>query len=235
MTSTHVHVVIPTYNHWNLTHSLLWDLHSKEKNNIDSILIVNNGSTDEEVSGGLKWWTRETTFNKYPIQVLDIEENCGFLLAANRGLEQVVHRVDPYVDANDVVILLSNDVQIKAPFISQIRDILSVSAQTLIGGILYSSSTGWNMVGGKIYPYLEGWLLATTASNWEMLNYFDERFAPHIYEDIDLSTTALKMGYELVPLNNVGLVHMAGQTILYTPERDKLTLKNKEKFEAKWS
>ena len=228
------HIVIPMYNHWNLLHSLLWDLYTKEKGNIDSVLVINNGSTDEDVGNGLRWWTRETKFNKYPIHVMNIDENCGFLLAANAGLKQIAHRPEPYVDANDIIILISNDVQIKAPFIHQIRDILEKSAQTLVGGILYSSSTGWNMVGGKVYPYLEGWLLATTASNWEMLNYFDERFTPCDYEDIDLSTEALKVGMELVPLNNPGLIHLGAQTLGYNPEREANTIKNKERFETKW-
>ena len=35
-------------------------------------------------------------------------------------------------------------------------------------------STGWNKFGEKIFPYLEGWLLATTSKGWAELGYFEK-------------------------------------------------------------
>jgi len=67
-----------------------------------------------------------------------------------------------------------------------------------------------------------------------MIGYFDERFAPSDYEDVDLSTRALLWNWELVPLNNPGLYHIGGQSIGYTEERRKRTEENKKKFEMKW-
>ena len=157
-------------------------------------------------------------------------DNVGFLLSANSGLRTVCNNENP----DDCVILLSNDVQIRGKFISQICDILESASPKLVGGILLNRDTGWNNLGGKIFPYLEGWLLATRVRDWLNLGYFDETFVPHIFEDIDLSTTALLMGYEIIPLNNVGLTHLAGQTIIYSQERDELTRTNQKKFVAKW-
>jgi GT2 family glycosyltransferase len=90
-------------------------------------------------------------------------------------------------------------------------------------------------MGDKIFPYLEGWLLATTAESWKELGYFDERYAPHIFEDIDLSTTALSLGMQLVPLNNPNLSHAGGGTITYTEQRHELTRVNMKKFGEKWT
>jgi len=229
-----VHIVVPSYNHWELTHELIWNLYRKERMEISSLLIVDNGSTDKEVADGLKWWTRDINMPyQFPINVLRIEENCGFLLASNRGLQDAVGILS---NPGDIIILLSNDVQIHSKFIWQIRDILESKSRVVVGGKLYTSDTGWNTFGGKPpIQYLEGWILATTAAIWEHLGYFDERFAPYDYEDIDLSMTATKLGYELVPLNNVGLVHLGGQTIGFNDARLEITNQNKEKLKEKWS
>ena len=68
----------------------------------------------------------------------------------------------------------------------------------------------------------------------ERLNYFDERYVPHDFEDVDLSTTALSLGMELIPLNNPGLQHIGGQSIGYSPAREAITRTNLKKFGDKW-
>ena len=221
-----VHVVIPIYNSWQMVHSLLWDLFRKEKENIASITLVNDCSTDPEVEGGIKWWCSEYG-GKYPIRSITNEENKGFLLSANIGIMSVKEGL------YDPIILLSTDVQVHGKFISQIVDILESNSKSLVGGILYNQDTGWNKF-DRIYPYLEGWLLATTLENWFDLGYFDERYIPHDYEDLDLSTKALSMGYELIPLNNPGIRHLGGKSIGYSDERFAQTKINQEKFKNKW-
>src|SRR5689334_19323901 len=108
-----VHIVMPSYNHWDLTHARLWELYKHEKDNIDSILIVENGSFDTEVFSGLDWWKKN---GMLPINVLYITDNKGFLFASNDGIMEVFSR-NP---AEDIIILLSNDVQISGKFINQI-------------------------------------------------------------------------------------------------------------------
>ena len=221
-----INIVIPTYGHWNLTHSQLWQLHRKEREHIDYVKIINNGSHDEdETANGLAWWRASKLL---PIYSITLDNNIGFVKASNMAMKDTIG------DPEDILILLSNDVLIHGKFISQIKTIFSENSKSLVGGVLYTRDTGWNNFNDKIFPYLEGWLLATTLGNWAELNYLDERFSPNDYEDIDLSTTALSLGYELVPLNNVGLVHMGAQTIKYGDERLAQTNINKKKFEEKW-
>lgn len=227
-----IYVVIPLFNGWEMTHNLLWSLYRKERENIESILVMDNASTDPEVEQGLKWWRSEWKEKTDPLKINSIvnTENIGFTLNSNKGLKEIASFANP----EDIIILLSNDVQVNTKFISQIKDIIADTPKSLVGGILYSNSTGWNEFSGKVFPYIEGWILATTVENWRELDYFDERYAPAIFEDIDLSTKALALGYQLVPLNNVGLHHMVGRTIKYSPERDALTKINQEKFKNKW-
>lgn len=227
-----VHIVIPVYNQWNLCHELLWKLQRIEAKNISSIHLINDCSTDEEVVGGMKWWS-SSYGSKFPIRFINTEENVGFLRASNYGIK-TVSEMDS-VHSNDIILLLSTDVSISYPFISQLQEHFGLGKTiALVGGVLYAHDTGWNKFGEKIFPYIEGWLLASTVRGWKEMGYFDEMYAPSDYEDVDLSTKALSLGYELIPLNNPGLVHLGGRSIGYSDERLARTKINQEKFKNKW-
>ena len=230
MTNTPVHVVIPIFNNYPMLHELLWKLQRIEGKNISSITLVDDCSPDPEVAGGMKWWASEYG-SKFPIHILRNSDNLGFLLTSNGGLQYVCNKNN---DA-DIVILLNTDVKINYPFIQQIKDIIEVNPKSLIGGILYTQSTGWNVFNDKIYPYIEGWLMATTVSGWKELDYLDERYTPCDFEDVHLSTKALSLGYELAPLNNPGIFHVGGASIGYTDKRLEQTKINQKKFEEAWT
>jgi len=76
--------------------------------------------------------------------------------------------------------------------------------------------------------------MATTKDGWEEIGYFDERFAPSDMEDVDSSTTAKSLGYELIALSPNDTHHLGAQSIGFNPEREKITIANKEKFKNKW-
>lgn len=222
---TKTHIVIPIYNHWAMTHTQLFQLYNTERENIDSILIIDDASSED--MSGLNWWKNN---GMLPIRVIRNETNQGFLLSANCGIDLIADDCG----AEDIIILLSSDVEIHGKFIQQIKDLLVGNSKRLAGGILLSHDTGWNQFDGKVFPYLEGWLLAAAADTWYELGYFDDRYAPSDYEDVDLSTTALSMGYELVPLDNPNIHHLGARSIGYNEARLERTNRNKKKFEEKW-
>lgn len=224
-----VYVIIPHYEKWNLTHARLWELMKFSNKFIKEVLVVDDCSLDNQTRGGLNWWAELGVKTDFRVSSLVMEDNVGFLLASNAGIHEIVSRSNP----DDVIILLSNDVQISEDFISQVTEILR-QPNRMVGGVLYEHDTGWNTFDGVIYPYLEGWLLAMKSKDWETFGGFDERYTPSDFEDIDLSTTALKLGYDLVPLNHQGLKHLGGQSYGYTPKREARTKENREKFKKKW-
>jgi len=224
-----VYVVIPHYNKWELTHARLNELYKYCRNSVTEVLVVDNGSTDEGTKGGLEWWSKFPSSTEFKVRSLWIEENVGFLKASNAGIFDIVSRCEP----DDIIVLLSNDVEVRTDFVRQVTDIIG-QTPVLVGGILYTHDTGWNKFGDVLFPYLEGWLLAAHSLDWQILGGFDFRFAPSDYEDVDLSTQALKHGYDLVPLNNPGIHHIGGQSYGYTEERRKRTEENRKKFESKW-
>lgn len=214
---TNVSFVIPAYNHWELTHHVLTDI-SAYSPHVEEILILDNGSGDNAVRIGLEYW--EKTY--LPVRVLRVDENIGFIGICNWGVPQAEH---------ENVVLISNDVRIKSDLANEVR--AKLTWNNILGGVLYRGSTGWNEFDRVIYPYLEGWLLAFKKKSWEDLGGFDEDFAPFDYEDVDLSTSAINMGYTLEQLEG-NYEHLAAQTIGYNPERLKVTERNREIFREKW-
>lgn len=216
-----VSVVIPIYNRWALTHQCLYDLYNK-CTQIDEVIIVNDNSPDDDVYSGLNWWK---STKMLPIRELRLDKNVMFLKASNLGMNRT---------NGEIVILLSNDVRINNDIVQPIIDILEANPQTLVGGRLLDWDTGWNTFDGVIFPYLEGWLLAATKDAWLDLDFFDERYMPSDMEDVDLSTMAKALGYELRALPSEYTHHIGGQSIGFNPAREAITIANKEKFRLKW-
>ena len=224
MKNPKVSIVIPCYNHYDLLHQALFDLYS-HGNRPYEIVVVNDASTDKEFYDGLTWWESNGMFN---IKEIRNTENMGFLSSSNFGLKEA---------RGDIIALLSNDVRVRDNIVNLLVNHYKLNGKDckLIGGRLLDFDTGWNRFGDRIFHYLEGWLLIATRESWEELKYLDDRFAPSDYEDIDLSTTALKMGYTLIPMNNDKIHHMGGQSYGYDEKRKERTEKNRKKFEEKWS
>jgi O-antigen biosynthesis protein len=210
-----ISIVVLTYGKWELTHQVLSDI--RQFFPADEVVLVDNGSEDKATEAGAKFWK-----NMLPIKYLRLEENIGFAGGANAGLEAATKRN---------IALISNDVRItnKWPYTM----VSQMGQNELLGGVLHSHDTGWNTFDGKTFPYLEGWFLSALSSVWETLGYFDTSYCPHDYEDIDLSTTALRYGFELKPIVD-GLIHKGGGTLGYNPEREMITLRNQERFMKKW-
>lgn len=212
-------IVIPCFNGWAYTHQLLMDIKRLCKD-VDEILICDNASTDPDVANGVKFWK---SLRVLPIRHVVRSENLGFLKNANLGLKEAT---------GDVALLLSNDVRINSA--NFFPEVISLATdRTLVGHALYTHDTGWNKF-DRVYPYLEGYFLAAKKSVWKELGYFDERYSPSDFEDVDLSTKALSLGYDLKKVSSTHLHHLGGRTYGYNAERLERTNLNKGKFEEKW-
>jgi len=217
-------IVILCYNRFDLTNTLLAGLVLHEKDGIDEILVVDNGSRPE-ASVGLATWDG---FKTFPITILRLDSNVGFVRGFNAGLSAVCGT------ERKIVFAISNDVKIHGKFIHQAEEILLKRQRYLVGNRHIAFDSGWNVFNNTTHDYLEGYFLACTSDGWIDLGFFDERFAPMDYEDIDISTTAKSKGYKLVSLNNPNIVHIGAGTYGYTEERRKQTEKNREVFKKKW-
>ena len=216
-----ISAVVLTYNGWELTHQLLSDI--RRYFPADEVLVVDNGSEDDTVYKGLKFWKKSGLL---PIKVLSLEENLGFCGGANAGLKEAT---------GDMVALLSNDVRVynRSAF-DFIAECATRDEPVLIGDTLYDYDTGWNKFGDRLFPYLGGYFLAS--NGWDKLGYFDTDYYPYDYEDVDLSSKAMNYQPNIplltVPPRCIG--HTGGGTIGFNPKRLEQTMKNQQVFKDKW-
>lgn len=216
-----ISIVIPTYNHYDLLHARLFEIYQKCSPVLE-VIVVDDCSTDKDYADGLEWWKTNGMLN---VRHLRMTKNGGFILSSNAGIQNAI---------GDIVILLSSDVQLSTDIVEPIRNLLGTNRRALVGGRLLDFDTGWNNFNGRIFPYLEGWLLAATRKDWKELGYLDEDLVPWDFEDVSLSTKAMQLKYDLVPLNSDKIYHMSGQTIGFNPEREAITNRNREIFRQKY-
>lgn len=217
-----VSFVIPTYGKYELVHQVLFDIYKKCSKPYEIIVMDDCSPQGDIIHDGVAWWVSNGLMNVHHVVS---KSNVGFLRNSNEGLKRAT---------GDIVILISNDVRIYSDISKNICSVLDNNSKSLVGGRLLDFDTGWNTFGDKIFPYVEGWLLATTKIGWKSIGYFDERYAPFDFEDVDLSTKAISLGYTLHPLSESDTHHIGAQSIKYGSEREEQTKKNRKKFEEKW-
>jgi GT2 family glycosyltransferase len=221
-----ISVILPFYNHWDLTHSRIMEIHKFFPEDVE-VILINDASTDVDCEAGVAFWQKADT--RQEIRYYKNEKNLGFGGSMNRGAE---------LAKGEILIFLSNDVIMANNFVNQIKAKLEENENVLIGGRIVYWKAGWNEIQHKgkemVVPYCEGWLLACTKEVWDNLGGFDPLYGKYAFEDIDLSTTAILLGYELVGLNSPHLQHIGGATAIYDENRMNYTIKNKEKYIKKW-
>ena len=113
-----------------------------------------------------------------------------------------------------------------------------VFLKVLIGGEIIDWKAGWNEfnINGReiVIPWLGGWMLACTDVIWQSLGGFDPRYGISDFEDVDISTTALDLGYKLIPLNCKHLQHLVAKSFGYNEIRLERTKHNREVYIQKW-
>jgi len=222
-----VSVIIPFYNHWELTHQRLMELYKYIPEKLE-IVLVNDCSTDADCTSGIAWWQESSP--SHEIKYVKNKENLGFGGSHNRGYK---------ASTGDILVFLSNDVIIKENFIQRIKEIINENNNVIIGGRLIYWDSGWNTitVNGKksIITYPEGWLISSTREVWDKIGGFDSRYGKFDAEDIDIGAWALYNDVELISLESQGLAHLSGRTIndLYSNRMD-YTKKNIKILKDKW-
>ena len=219
-----VSIIIPFYGRWDLTHARMLELYTHVQTKCD-IVLVDDASEGDGYIGGVAWWQKK--IDKHSVYYLRNTENLGFGWSMNRGARVALKY------GAEVLVFMSNDVQIFSDFVAEIVGLVEQDKNVLIGGELLDRDTGWNVLDGTIIPYLTGWLLACHKDIWADLGGFDIKYGRHDYEDIDLSLTATTKGYALRVLSSK-FYHMAAQTAPYDVTRERITKENQQKFIEKW-
>jgi GT2 family glycosyltransferase len=226
-------IIIPFFNNWHLTHARLYEIYRcvcLETPNVE-IFLIDDASTEQEVRDGISWWQTDLK-DKITVRYYCNKQNIGFGGSMNVGAKLADRR------GMDLFVFHSNDVKVSGNFTKELIEAVNKHEKALIGNELISYPAGWNEFesNGKniIVPWLNGYWLACKRDNWIELGGFDLLYGKYTMEDVDLSTRAIELGYNLVPLNSKFLHHIGAQTVGYSDERMKTTQQNKEKYWNKW-
>lgn len=222
-----VSIIVPYFNRWDLTLARMSELY-KYAPDYCEIILVDDASTEEEPNGGVVWWQQNT--NRHTIRYHRNPENVGFGMSNNNGAK---------LAKGKYIIFLSNDVIMYDNFVDDVIGLIGEDNKMIVAGRIVDWAGGWNEldIDGKHYviPYAEGWLLGCTKIAWKQLGGFDPLYGKFDYEDIDLTVTALSLGYNIVDLHSKKLKHIGGATIYrLNPDRMDITKRNRELFINKW-
>lgn len=219
MDKPQVSIIIPFFDCFDLVFQRLAEIQSLNICSGVEVILANDGSVEPKT-----YLQLEQARKMFPFRTVGFEENHGF---------SSVNRVGALEAEGEVLCFLSSDVKIMKNFIGLVEHLKG----RWLGGRYLQYDTGWNKFGEVIFPYLEGWFVACRADEFWKVGGWDSRFDPHDYEDIDLSTAAIRGGYTLeeIPdgyLKHIGCGTLSRKKTVYA--RAEITKSNQEIFRQKW-
>ena len=218
-------IIIPFYDCFELVMQRLAELTAMGLPDDYEVILVNDGSIESKTDLLLL-----AARKQFPIfRTIGYEVNHGFASANNLGASDA---------QGNVLCFLSSDVVIRKPFWGQLNDLDNI----VLGGRYINIDAGWNAFavnGGPkvIFPYLEGWFIACARDAFEDIGRWDAQYDPFDYEDLDFSTAARELEYQLEYMSPLFFQHQLGGTIFRKTSaegRMKITRRNQELFIQKW-
>lgn len=224
-------IIIPFYNRWDLVHRCLSDIYHCISGESIEVILINDSSIETDCVTGAAWWQKQVD-KSFPILYHTNKENVGFGHSMNNGAK---------IANGEILIFYSNDVSCSGNFLPELRQLIARDDKVLVGNEVIWFPGGWNEfdVDGKhiVIPYANGWFLSCTREVWVNLGGFDwKTFGKFDYEDVDLSTRAYELGYNVCALGSNKIVHAHQGSTISSLSIDRLanTQKNRALFFAKW-
>ncbi|HUO48435.1 MAG TPA: glycosyltransferase, partial [Acidimicrobiales bacterium] len=217
-----VSIVIPCFNHAELTLRCLQSLASHTTAVPHEVIVVDNGSTDA---------TRELAgLAGERFRVVRNEQNIGFGPACNQGAS---------LARGEYVLFLNNDTEVLGGWLEPLvaameedEDLGAVQPKLVYpdgrlndaGGLVFAGGAPW--VYGKGHPdpgapqfdcrrapdYASGACLLVRKRAFDEVGGFDDRYAPAYYEDTDLSFALRAGGWSVLYEPASTVVHIEGGT-----------------------
>jgi GT2 family glycosyltransferase/glycosyltransferase involved in cell wall biosynthesis len=240
-----VSVVVPVHDHWSLTAGCLASVAADPVTARYEVIVVDDASTDE---------TAERLGGVAGLRTVRLDENVGFLRAANAGIAAARGRY---------VVLLNNDTVVGPGWLDALvrtaeasPDIGVVGAKLVYadgrlqeaGGVIWRDASGHNY-GRDQDPedprfnfvrdvdYCSGACLLVRRDLLSALGGLDTRFSPAYYEDTDLCFAARDRGYRVVYQPAAEICHLEGAShgTDVTSGVKQYQVVNQERFCEKWA
>ncbi|MDD3625678.1 MAG: glycosyltransferase family 2 protein [bacterium] len=218
-----ISVIIPTFNGKDLLKNNLPNLINELSDFSHEIIVSDDGSTDDTIE-----FLKDN--HKPYIKIFSSEENKGFSSACNSGLQ---------IARGDYILLLNNDVSIKEPFLKKLlinfnEETFCVVPRIRIPGennpeegftvidfsdgdlkILMPNMNGEHYEFDQPIEIPHGVAACALYSREKLLDLggFDTVLNPYFWEDVDLSTRALKKGWKIIYDSSVSVIHEKSRTV----------------------
>jgi len=216
-----VSVVIPVYNHFEITLKCLKSLRQAKNNVSFEVILIDDCSEDKRFEKFLK--------KLNGINYIRNKENLGFLKSCNLGTKQA---------RGNYILLLNNDTEVTDNWLDWLIETFNANplagavGSKLVfpdgklqeaGGIIWEDGSGWNYGRGESpdapsynfvreVDYCSGASLMIIRKLWENLGGFDETFSPAYYEDTDLCFRIREEGYKVMYQPFSKVIHYEGLT-----------------------
>lgn len=232
-----ISIVIPTYNGRHLLETNLpsvFEAIKKKSNNINELIIVDDGSKDDTVN-----FLAKSYKGKY--KIIKLTKNRGFSSAVNAGVR---------ASHSDLILLLNNDVTPNSDFLVEAQklfveqDLFAVSLHEKGHGPSRAMFNNGIIEIGNPKPESNKTELAFYASGaaglfrksiWQELGGMDERLlSPFYWEDIDICYRALKRGYTTLWCSEGKVVHNHESTSSKLPRKYVDRIKERNQLLMLW-
>ena len=213
-------IVIPVYNNWNFTNSILNDLFKLEIEH--ETIVIDNASADET----------EKEIVKHNIKYIRNDTNEFFAKAINKGYRE---------SCGEYILFLNNDVKIKNRHNDWIDGLIKEANDSIVGptGGLLDSNLAFvketkEFIDSK-YFYISGWCILANRKTYDKLLIDNKLWCEDYifyFEDADLSFRAKELGIDL-KIVSVPVIHFGKMTAKKIGVND-LYISARTKFVNKW-
>lgn len=239
-----VSIVIPLYDHAELTEAALWSILENTDNASYEVILVDDSEDPP---------TKELLERVSGATVITNESNVGYRRSIHRGAEAARGRW---------LVLCNNDIEVQPGWLAALLDCGDSAADIAVvtpkylypngslaeaGGIIWRDGTGANYGRGddpaschyeyrREADYGSAAALMVRADFWAEAGGFDERFDPMYYEDTDLCFEARARGLRVMYEPRSHVVHVEGATagVDESSSHKRHQLQNRPKFVEKW-
>lgn len=239
-----VSIIIPVFNCWNYTECCIRSLFTNTESVEYEVILADDCSTDET--------TKASEYFK-GITIIRNDRNLGFLKTCNRAASKA---------RGEYLLFLNNDTVVKNGWLGALLRLIEndcsvglVGSRLIYpdgklqeaGGIIWSDASGWNYGRYddpekseynyvKEVDYVSGASLIIRKQLWDSIGGFDERYAPALYEDVDLAFEVRKRGLKVLYQPASEVIHYEGKSCGTDETKGTKRFQpiNKKKFREKW-
>lgn len=233
-------VIILTHNVLEYTRQCINSIYANNKSDTFELIVVDNASTDETV----EWLQSQKN-----IKLICNDENKGFPIGCNQGIEIAQSENDIFLLNNDTVLMPNSLFWLRMGLYDEENIGATGSVSNCVTNFQqiekqfntakeYICYDICNNVPEK-YPYekkawLVGFALLLKREALEAVGYLDERFSPGTMEDVDLCTRLLSAGWKNLLCWNSFIFHYGSGTAKTTDKWSLVEDINNHKFIEKW-